>query len=246
MTIHHFKRLFSVSGLVGISILLGAQSASATPLQTTPQEPVTAETSELTLDSAVSADSPNAEAEVAPVPPTAETTAASLQAETLTVQTTPPTPDSTPETSSPPVAQDVTPGRATRSGSSYIAVGGNIGIGDSTGLGQGSFVVTSKVGLTNNLSARPGVFIGDDTSILLPVTVDFPTATTIDEGRLSVAPFVGGGIAVSTGDDSEVSPIVTAGVDVPISSQFTAVASTNVSFFDDPEVGLMLGLGYNF
>lgn len=245
MNMHYFKQLFSVSGLAGILILLGGQAANATPLQPTPQE--SAEPSALASGATTS------EVEVIPVPTTVETTAASLQAETLTVQTTPPTSEPTPENSSTSapensstVAQTVTPGRATRSGSSYIAVGGNIGLGDDTGLGESSFVVTSKVGLTNNLSARPGIFIGDNTTVLLPVTVDFPTAAEIDEGRLSIAPFVGGGIAISTGDDSEVSPVITAGVDVPISSQFTAVASTNISFFNDPEVGLMLGLGYNF
>lgn len=240
MTMNYFKQLLFVSGLAGIVILFGGQAARAIPLQPNSQEVTTPESSALTPGPSTSA------AEVAPVPSNVETTAASLQGETLTVQTPVPTSESTPETSSSTVAQDITPGRATRSGSSYIAVGGNIGLGGDAGLGESSFAITSKVGLTNNISARPGVFIGDDATIVLPVTVDFPTAAVIDEGRLSIAPFVGGGIAISTGDNSDVSPIITAGVDVPISSQFTGVASANVSFFDDAEVGLMLGVGYNF
>jgi hypothetical protein len=36
------------------------------------------------------------------------------------------------------------------------------------------------------------------------------------------------------------------GVDVPLSEQFTANAGVNVGFFGKTEVGLRLGVGYNF
>ncbi len=49
------------------------------------------------------------------------------------------------------VSQAVNPGQPTRSGPSYIAVGGNIGFGGSTALGRGNFAITSKIGLTNDL-----------------------------------------------------------------------------------------------
>lgn len=174
------------------------------------------------------------------------------EVETLTANLQPdPLSDQAPGSTSEPdaqttVAQTFAPGQATRSGSSYIAVGGNIGFGDSTGLGRSNFAITSKVGLTNNLSARPGASIGNHTTFLIPITVDFPTASVIDEGRVNVAPFVGGGLAVSTGGSGLARPMITAGVDVPITNGFTAVTSANVGFFRETEVGAIVGVGYNF
>jgi hypothetical protein len=143
----------------------------------------------------------------------------------------------------------LSPGRSTRSGPSYIGIGGNIGLGGDTTLGDSGFSVISKIGLTRNLSARPGVVIGDnDPTILLPLTVDFPISSVLETGELNVeaAPFVGGGIAISTGSDSLVRPLISAGIDVPVASRITATAAVNFAFFDDTEVGLTLGAGYSF
>ncbi|WP_088889543.1 hypothetical protein [Leptolyngbya ohadii] len=68
----------------------------------------------------------------------------------------------------------------------------------------------------------------------------------MDNGRVGVAPFVGGGVAISTGSDSLIRPMITAGVDIPITNQITGVASANVGFFRQTDVGLVLGVGYNF
>ncbi|HEY9674073.1 MAG TPA: hypothetical protein V6D11_21725, partial [Waterburya sp.] len=92
---------------------------------------------------------------------------------TTTPGTTTPT-DTAPDTTTPntttPIT-DVSPGRATRSGSSYIGIGGNIGLGTGdTALGEGSFAVISKIGLTRYFSVRPTVFIDDDPTILIPLT----------------------------------------------------------------------------
>lgn len=148
---------------------------------------------------------------------------------------------------------EVSPGRATRSGSSYIGIGGNIGVGDGdTALGEGSFAVFSKIGLTSNVSVRPSVLIEDDPTILLPVTLDFTPAVTdvtvdvTEDLGARVSPYVGAGIAISTGDDSSVDFLATGGVDVPLTTQVTATASLSASLFDDPAVGLLLGVGYNF
>lgn len=142
---------------------------------------------------------------------------------------------------------DVEPGRATRSGPSYIGVGGNVGFGGDTALGDSAFTVYSKIGLTRNFSARPGVVIGaNDPTILLPVTVDLPIAPVSRGVDFAVAPFVGGGVAVSTGSDSVVRPMAVGGVDVPISNRFTATAQGNVAFFQDVEGSVILGVGYNF
>ena len=139
----------------------------------------------------------------------------------------------------------VAPGRATRSGPSYIGVGGNIGFGGDTTLSEGAFSVFSKIGLTNTLSARPAALIGDNAVFLIPVTFDFPTAD-VGELGFSPAPYIGGGVAISTGRDSTVGALITGGVDVPLSPQFTATAGVNVGFIDETEVGVLLGVGYNF
>jgi hypothetical protein len=157
------------------------------------------------------------------------------------------------EPTSEQVAQTVAPGRSTRSGPSYIGIGGNIGLGDGdTALGEGSFAVFSKIGLTSYLSVRPAVLFSDDPTILVPVTFDFiPGVTDVTEDLsgelgLRVSPYVGGGVAISTGDDGAVDFLLSGGVDVPITSRFTATAAVNATLFDNPAVGLMLGVGYNF
>jgi hypothetical protein len=62
----------------------------------------------------------------------------------------------------PAPSPGLSPGRATRRGSSYIGVGGNIGLGGNTTLSEGSFAVISKIGLSNNFSVRPSALIGDN------------------------------------------------------------------------------------
>ncbi len=144
------------------------------------------------------------------------------------------------------VSQGISPGRATRAGSSYVGIGGNIGLGGNSALGRGNFSAFSKVGLTNNLSARPGVVIGNNTTFLIPLTVDFPVSSVDSSGRVSVAPYVGGGAAVSLGSDSRVRPMITGGVDVPLTPELTATAGVNAAFFRRTDVGVLLGVGYNF
>lgn len=162
-------------------------------------------------------------------------TAVDLQAESATS----PTQSST-------IAQGISPGRATRAGSSYVGIGGNIGIGGNSALGRGNFSAFSKVGLTNNLSARPGVVIGNNTTFLIPLTVDFPVSAVDGGGRVSAAPFIGAGAAVTVGSDSRVRPMVTGGVDVPLTPELTATAGVNAAFSDRTDVGVLLGVGYNF
>lgn len=143
----------------------------------------------------------------------------------------------------------VVPGRSTRSGPSYIGIGGNIGLGGDTTLGDSGVAVISKIGLTRNLSARPAVVIGgNDPTVLVPVTLDFPISSVAEAGKINLraAPYVGGGIAISTGSGSLVRPLITAGVDVPVAPRVTATAGVNFAFFDSTEIGLILGAGYNF
>ncbi|GAB4234924.1 MAG: hypothetical protein Kow0049_19180 [Stanieria sp.] len=149
---------------------------------------------------------------------------------------------------SPEIAQkdfEVQPGRTTRSGSSYFGIGGNIGIDGETAIGDSSFAVISKIGLTDTVSFRPSALISGDATFILPVTVDFFSREVLD-AEFSVAPYVGGGLSLSTGGDDTVGLVATGGLDIPISSVFTANAGVNVKFIDSTDIGLLLGLGYNF
>ena len=142
------------------------------------------------------------------------------------------------------------PGGRTRSGSSYIGVGGFIGFDDDdSAFGDGGFSVISKIGLSRNFSIRPSALIDDDAVFLIPVTVDFPVNSVADTGfqRLSVAPYFGAGVSINTDDDSDVGFLLTGGVDVPVSNKLTATGGVNIGFSDDnADVGLLLGVGYNF
>ncbi|BAZ39043.1 hypothetical protein NIES4101_49940 [Calothrix sp. NIES-4101] len=148
------------------------------------------------------------------------------------------------------VAQaDINPGRVTRGGSSYVGVAGNIGLGGGdSALGDGNFAVMSKIGLTRAISVRPAAVFGDNTAILIPVTYDFSVQSAEDPFTepLPFAPYVGVGAALKTGDDSQIAFLVSGGVDIPLNRQFTATAAVNAAFFDQTDVGLLLGVGYNF
>ncbi|MCU0549980.1 MAG: hypothetical protein MUC48_11585 [Leptolyngbya sp. Prado105] len=184
-----------------------------------------------------------------PITPSTTPTTPDSTTPTTPDSTTPTTPDSTtPITPTTIPTQELAPGRATQSGSSYIGVGGNIGIGDGDiPLGQGSFSVISKIGLTRNFSVRPSVMFNDDVAILIPVTYDFSFGEGPTDGLgFTAAPYLGVGAAISTGDDGEVGLLLTGGIDVPLSSQFTATAAVNASVTGQAAVGIMLGVGYNF
>ena len=188
----------------------------------------------------------NASVTPTPIPGTVATSSA-----TLTSEFVQPTSQTTAQPPAPKVAQsDIDLGRTTRrGGSSYIGVAANIGLsGDAdSSLADGNFAVVSKIGLTNSISVRPSAVFGDNTTILLPLTYDFTfkSADAFSE-PLGIAPYVGLGGAYKTGDDSQFAFLVTGGIDVPLTPQFTATAAVNAGFFDKTDVGLLLGVGYNF
>ncbi len=185
----------------------------------------------------------NTTQQAAPVPGTTATSAAPLTTETPAPQQAPAS-----KTDNGDLAQiDVDPGTPTFGGDSYIGIAGNLGLGGDSALGDSSFMVISKIGLTTRIAVRPSVAIESDPVILVPVTFDF-SIRPVDAftERLPIAPYLGGGVAISTGDDSDIGPLVTAGVDVPITSRFTATAAVNAAFLEDVDVGVMLGIGYNF
>ena len=158
------------------------------------------------------------------------------------------------QTPNPEVAQlPIDPGRATRGGSSYIGLGANVGLSGDTALGDGNLMIISKIGLTRSLALRPGVVLGDDATFLLPITYEFTIrqAEALQEA-LRIAPYIGAGVTLSTGnddnddDDSDIGLLLTGGIDIPLSRQFTANAGLNVGIADETDIGLSVGVGYNF
>ncbi|MHC0062409.1 fasciclin domain-containing protein [Nostoc sp. UIC 10890] len=144
---------------------------------------------------------------------------------------------------------DVNVGRATRGGRSYLGVAGNIGLsGNDTALSEGNFTVISKLGLTNYLSVRPSVIFGDDTIFLVPVTFDFSprAAGSVGERTFAISPYLGAGVAIEANLDTDIGLLLTGGVDVPLGSRFTVTGAVNAAFMDQTDVGLLLGVGYNF
>lgn len=103
----------------------------------------------------------------------------------------------------------------------------------------------SKLGLTETLSVRPSVFLlGDFVSILIPVTYDFEPQQPFGDFKFS--PYVGGGIAIDAGSNSSYGALLTAGVDIPLSSIFTVNVAANLALLDSTDFGVVVGIGYNF
>jgi uncharacterized surface protein with fasciclin (FAS1) repeats len=142
----------------------------------------------------------------------------------------------------------VTPGRTTRGGSSYIGVAGNIGLAGDTALSETNIAVISKIGLTRTISARPSAVFGDNTLILVPLTFDFAPRSVepLGEQTFPVSPYVGAGVAIETSDGADLGFLLTGGVDVPLGERFTINGAVNAAFIDETDVGLLLGIGYNF
>jgi len=145
---------------------------------------------------------------------------------------------------------NILPGRATRGGKSYVGIGVNVGIsGDDSALGDANFSVLSKIGFTKSISVRPTAVINENNSVILvPITYDISIKDTADPFTelLPFTPYVGAGAAFKLGDDSEIGFLLSGGIDFPLGSRFTANASVNAGFFDDVDIGLLLGVGFNF
>jgi hypothetical protein len=186
---------------------------------------------------------------VVPIPGTVATTSAAFTDSTASTTTTKNQSVSNQSPSKQIAQADINPGRVTRGGYSYVGVAGNIGIGGGdSSLGDGNFAVTSKIGLTRNISVRPSGVFSDNSAILIPVTYDFSVQSSEDPFAepLPFAPYIGVGAAIKTGNKSRIGFLVSGGIDVPLNQQFTATAAVNAAFFDQTDIGLLLGIGYNF
>ncbi len=129
---------------------------------------------------------------------------------------------------------------------SYIGAGGNIGLSGSSDLSIGNFAAISKFGLTHNFSLRPSAVIGDNPLVMVPLTIDFSPRRESALGQsFSIAPYIGAGVAIDT-RNTDIGAMVTGGVDIPLGRKFTANAAVNAAFVNDTDVGVQLGIGYNF
>lgn len=130
----------------------------------------------------------------------------------------------------------------------YIGVGVNLGVGSgNSDLSEGRFLVYGKLGFTPNISLRPAVLLGNQTTFLIPVTYDFPLQAADAIQPVSFVPYLGGGVIIASGSgDNNVGLLLSGGVDFPISRDFTATAGLNVGFVrNSTDFGILLGIAYN-
>ena len=132
---------------------------------------------------------------------------------------------------------------------SYAGLGGNIGLGgESTALGDGGFSLVGRTAFTENISLHSSTVFGDDNVGAFALTFGVPISRSSTRELELFYPFVGGGIAVEDFfGDFEVDGLITTGVDVPILERVVGTVRINVGLAeDDTDVGLLLGVGYNF
>lgn len=132
---------------------------------------------------------------------------------------------------------------------SYAGLGGNIGLGgDSTALGDGAFSLVGRTAFTKNISLHTSTMFASDSVGAFALTFGIPIFRSSGEPLELLYPFVGGGIAIEDFfGDFETDGLVTVGIDVPLAERITTTARLNLGFAeDDTDVGLLLGVGYNF
>ncbi len=142
--------------------------------------------------------------------------------------------------------------RRTRNSAANRSGGGNfVGIGADFGYADDvSFAVISKFALSQQISLRPSVLVGDNFSVLLPVTYEFNRFSTNVGGGFQIRPYAGIGASYVDGndgnDDENFNVLLTAGADAPLSRRFTLNAQANLGVFNDTDFGVTVGVGYNF
>lgn len=157
--------------------------------------------------------------------------------------------DLAPEPSESTIAQGLPTRVAPFTPTSYVGIGVNLGLSDDgSALGRGRFLIYGKLGITPEISFRPAALLGNDTTFLLPITYDFPLQPADAIQPTSFVPYLGGGAIVATGSgESNLGFLLSGGVDLPISRDFTATAGLNVGFLrSNTDFGILLGVAYNF
>ncbi len=124
----------------------------------------------------------------------------------------------------------------------YLGVGGNLGLisSDKSATGDFGFNIISKVSFGPRFSLRPMLqFSEEEFNVTLPITYNFNPLTL---GGFSFYPSAGGGVDFG----SDIGFLVNAGVDVPISRDFTLNSQVNWRVTEDTGLGISFGVGYNF
>ncbi len=164
--------------------------------------------------------------------------------------------ETTPDSSQPSPSPTVIPSNAPsteedkpRRLRNYIGISGTIGVsGAGEGLSHGGVTIIQNRELSNSLSVRSSnIFGGDKNDSTVALTVNFPVKTS--SGQVKLVPFIGGGILLrskSNFEDINVRGLVIGGIDIPLSRRITATTAVNVGLFQQTEVGVQLGVGYNF
>ena len=132
--------------------------------------------------------------------------------------------------------------------SSYTGLGGTIGIsGDNTALGEGGFSLIGRAAFNDNFSLHTSSIFQDDGVSLFAITFGVPVQNNSSERELFF-PFAGAGVAIEDlFGDFTVDALITTGVDIPIGEKFVGTVRLNASFpEDDTDLGLLLGIAYNF
>lgn len=124
----------------------------------------------------------------------------------------------------------------------YFGIGGTIGVSDDgdTELGDGGFSLVGRFSFSDNLAIHSASVLGGDSFASFALTNSFSDVSAGEKVKL--VPFVGAGVGIEV-DDFEFSPLVTAGVDIPISELFTGTARVNAAFNDGTDIGVVLGVG---
>jgi uncharacterized surface protein with fasciclin (FAS1) repeats len=133
---------------------------------------------------------------------------------------------------------------------SYIGAGGAIGLsGDTTALSSGGASVLTKTVFSENLALHTAtVLFGSNTSSSsFALTLNLPIREERAKQIIAI-PFLGGGVALRNVDGLAVSPMVSGGLDIPLSKDFTGTIRVNAIFPSDrqADVGILAGIGFNF
>jgi hypothetical protein len=114
------------------------------------------------------------------------------------------------------------------------------------GNGQTSIGIDSKFGVSENLSLRPFIYFPNNgTSFGTSLTYDLPLRNT--DSTLLITPFVGGSVAVNTGNNSVTTLGLVGGADFDLSDNLRLKASVVVPVTDSNQgTGIAVGAGLRF
>jgi hypothetical protein len=115
------------------------------------------------------------------------------------------------------------------------------------GNGQTSIGIDSKFGVSDNLSLRPFVYFPNNgTSFGTALTYDLPLRNTTQS--LLITPFVGGSVAVNTGNNSATTVGLVGGADFDLSDSLRLKASVIVPITNSGNqgTGIAVGAGLRF